>query len=148
MHNKKGADPKDRTIMRINFDTRYSFAVVDLTDDLTLTMPETNGRYQSAWIVSEDAYYPGAFTKPGEHKITKEWIGGARYAVIVMRTQANTRYIHTCYDMAVDLNWPTMARTLAPSSITLDTRIFNTESVILNSLPTGSTDSSRINPFT
>jgi hypothetical protein len=91
MHNKKGADPKDRTIMRINFDTLYSFAVVDLTDDLTLTMPETDGRYQSAWIVSEDAYYPGAFTTPGEHKITSEWIGGARYAVIVMRTQANTR---------------------------------------------------------
>ena len=91
MHNKKGADPKDRTIVRINFDTLYSFAIVDLTQDATLTMPETNGRYQSAWTISEDAYYPGAFTTPGEHKITQEWIGGARYAVIVIRTQANTR---------------------------------------------------------
>ena len=87
MHYRKGADPKDRTIMRINFDTFYSWAILDLTHDATLTMPETNGRYQSAWIVSEDGYYPGAFTTPGKHKITKEWIGGARYAVIVMRTQ-------------------------------------------------------------
>jgi hypothetical protein len=91
MHNKKGADPKDRTIVRINFDTLYSFAIVDLTQDATLTMPETNGRYQSAWIISEDAYYPGAFTTPGEHKITQEWIGGGRYAVIVIRTQVNTK---------------------------------------------------------
>jgi hypothetical protein len=91
MHYRKGADPKDLTIMRINFDTIYSWAIVDLTEPATLTMPETNGRYQSAWIVSEDGYYPGAFTTPGEHKITKEWIGGARYAVIVMRTQVNTR---------------------------------------------------------
>ena len=91
MHYRKGADPEDRTIMRINFDTIYSWAIVDLTEPATLTMPETSGRYQSAWIVSEDGYYPGAFTTPGEHKITKEWIGGARYAVIVMRTQVNTR---------------------------------------------------------
>jgi len=91
MHYRKGADPKDRTIMRINFDTIYSWAIVDLTEPATLTMAETDGRYQSAWIVSEDGYYPGAFTTPGEHKITKEWIGGARYAVIVMRTQVNTR---------------------------------------------------------
>jgi len=91
MHYRKGADPKDRTIMRINFDTIYSWAIVDLTEPATLTMPETDGRYQSAWIVSEDGYYPGAFTTPGEHNITREWIGGARYAVIVMRTQVNTR---------------------------------------------------------
>ena len=91
MHYRKGADPKDRTIMRINFDTIYSWAIVDLTEPATLTMPETKGRYQSAWIVSEDGYYPGAFTTPGEHEITKEWIGGARYAVIVMRTQVNVR---------------------------------------------------------
>jgi len=91
MHYRKGADPKDRTIMRINFDTIYSWAIVDLTEPATLTMPETNGRYQSAWFVSEDGYYPGAFTTPGEHKITKEWVGGARYAVIVMRTQVDTK---------------------------------------------------------
>ncbi len=91
MHYRKGADPKDRTIMRINFDTIYSWAIVDLTEPATLTMPETDGRYQSAWIVSEDGYYPGAFTTPGDHQITREWIGGARYAVIVMRTQVNVR---------------------------------------------------------
>jgi len=88
MHNKQAADPDDRTIMRINFDTLYSFAVVDLKEELTLVMPETNGRYQSAWIISEEHYNPGAFTTPGTHSVTADWVG-TRYAVIVMRTQVN-----------------------------------------------------------
>jgi hypothetical protein len=88
MHNKKGADPKDRTIMRINFDTLYSFAIVDLNEELTLTMPETNGRYQSAWIITEGHYNPMALEKPGVYKLTKENVG-MRYAMIGMRTQVN-----------------------------------------------------------
>jgi len=90
MHNKKAADPKDKTIMRINFDTFYSFAVLDLSNDAVLTMPETNGRYQSAWIISEEHFNPGAFNTPGQHKITKQWVG-TRYVVIVIRTQVNVR---------------------------------------------------------
>jgi hypothetical protein len=91
MHYRKGADPKERTVMRINFDTIYSWAIVDLTEPLTLTMPETNGRYQTAWVVSEDGFYPGAFTTSGEHKITKEWIDGSRYAAVIIRTQVNVK---------------------------------------------------------
>lgn len=88
-HVRKGADPKDKTIPRINFDTIYSWAVIDLTEELTLTMPETGGRYQSAWIVDEEHYNPMAFNEPGEHKLNIENVG-SRYATIVMRTQVNT----------------------------------------------------------
>jgi hypothetical protein len=90
MHNRKPADPKDRTVMRINFDTLYSFAVIDLEEALTLVMPETDGRYQSAWIISEDHYNPIAFTEPGQHRLTKDFVG-TRYAMIVMRTQVNVK---------------------------------------------------------
>ncbi len=89
MHLKTGADPKDRTIMRINFDTIYSTAVVDLTEDAVLTMPETNGRYQTAWIITDEHYNPMAFVEPGTHTLTQENVG-RRYATIVVRTQANT----------------------------------------------------------
>lgn len=89
LHSKKGADPKDRTVMRINFDTLYSFAVLDLTEDATLTMPETDGRYQSAWIITEEHYNPMAFVTPGEHALTRDNVG-SRYAMVVLRTQANT----------------------------------------------------------
>ncbi|MCJ7814809.1 MAG: DUF1254 domain-containing protein [Xanthomonadales bacterium] len=88
MHNKIGPDPKDRTIMRINFDTLYSFAVVDLAEDAVLTMPETNGRSQSAWIVTDEHYNPMAFVEPGTYTLTRENVG-RRYATIAIRTQAN-----------------------------------------------------------
>ena len=55
MHNKKAANPKDKTVVRINFDTQYSVAILDLKEEATLIMPETNGRYQSAWFITERA---------------------------------------------------------------------------------------------
>ena len=89
LHLRTGADPKDRTVMRINFDTVYSTAIVDLTEDAVLTMPETNGRYQSAWIITDEHYNPMAFVEPGTYTLTQENVG-RRHAAIAMRTQANT----------------------------------------------------------
>ena len=88
MHLREGADPKDRTIMRVNFDTLYSFAIVDLTEDAVLTMPETNGRYQSAWFITDEHYNPMAFVEPGTYTLTQEDMG-SRYVMIGMRTQVN-----------------------------------------------------------
>ena len=89
IHLRKGADPKDRAIMRINFDTIYSSTIVDLTEDAVLTMPETDGRYQSAWIITDEHYNPMAFVEPGTYTLTQENVG-RRYAMIAIRTQANT----------------------------------------------------------
>lgn len=88
VHNKIPPDPKDRAIVRINFDTLYSSAIVDLTEDAVLTMPKTNGRYQSAWIITDEHYNPMAFVEPGTYTLTRENVG-RRYAMIAIRTQAN-----------------------------------------------------------
>jgi hypothetical protein len=88
MHLRKGADPKDRAIMRINFDTIYSSVIVDLTEDAVLTMPETNGRYQSAWLITDEHYNPMAFVEPGTYTLTQENVG-SRYVMIAIRTQVN-----------------------------------------------------------
>lgn len=48
MHNRKAADLKKHTIVTLNFDTQYSSAILDSTEETTLIMPETNGRYQTA----------------------------------------------------------------------------------------------------
>lgn len=90
MHVKDPLDPKDRTVMRINFDTQYSFIVLDLTEDAILTMPETNGRYQSAWFITEEHYNPMAITEPGEYTISKEQ-AGSKYIMILLRTQVNMK---------------------------------------------------------
>jgi hypothetical protein len=88
LHLRKGADPKDRAIMRINFDTIYSTVILDLTEPATLTMPETDGRYQSAWIITDEHYNPMAFVKPGTYNLTQENVG-RRYATVAIRTQVN-----------------------------------------------------------
>ena len=88
MHNRTAADPKNRTIVRLNFDTQYSSAIVDLSEEATLTMPETDGRYQSAWFITEEHYNPMAINKPGTYKINEENMG-SKYVIIVIRTQVN-----------------------------------------------------------
>ena len=88
LHLREGVDPKDRKIMRVNFDTLYSSVVVDLTEDAVLTMPETNGRYQSAWLITDEHYNPMAFVEPGTYTLTQENVG-SRYVAIAVRTQVN-----------------------------------------------------------
>jgi hypothetical protein len=87
-HNKKAADPKERIVVRLNYDTQYSYVILDLTEDALLTMPETDGRYQSAWFITEEHYNPLAITKPGTYTIKQSDIG-SRYLCIVVRTQSN-----------------------------------------------------------
>jgi hypothetical protein len=90
LHSRTSADPNDKTVMRINFDTRYSMCLLDLNCEATLTMPETNGRYQSAWFVTEDHYNPMAINHPGTYTITKEDMG-SRYVLLMIRTQVNMK---------------------------------------------------------
>ena len=43
----------------------YSFAVLDLMAPATFVMPETVGRYQSAFVITEEHYNPFAYAEPG-----------------------------------------------------------------------------------
>lgn len=90
LHNTNAADPNDKTVVRINFDTRYSMCLLDLKEDAVLTMPETGGRYQSAWFVTEEHYNPMAITAPGTYTLTEEMMG-SRYALIIVRTLVNMK---------------------------------------------------------
>ena len=71
-----------------NRDTIYSFGVFDLTSPLTVTLPDSKGRYMSLMVVSEDHdIYPGLYA-PGAWTFTQEEIG-TRYIMIVVRTFAD-----------------------------------------------------------
>jgi len=82
-HNREMYDVNNQITIRANMDTIYSFAVFDLNSPVTIIMPNTNGKYQSLEVVSQDhsitSYYEGT------HTFTKESIG-TRYAFIFMRT--------------------------------------------------------------
>jgi hypothetical protein len=68
-----------------NRDTLYSLGVFDLTEPVTITKPETSGRYQSMLVQNEDQYLKLSTTRPGKYRITREH-AGTRYIGVNFRT--------------------------------------------------------------
>ena len=68
-----------------NRDTLYSLGVFDLTEPVTISKPETSGRYQSMLVQNEDQYLKLSTTKPGRYTITRE-NAGTRYIGVNLRT--------------------------------------------------------------
>ncbi|WP_304109048.1 DUF1254 domain-containing protein [Mycolicibacterium bacteremicum] len=83
-HNRAPARIEEQTVIRLNRDTLYSFAVVDLAEPVRLTLPDAGGRYLSAMIVSEDHYINSVLHQPGEHVLTAQECG-SRYAFVAVR---------------------------------------------------------------
>ena len=71
-------------VIRMNRDTLYSSAVLDLSKPATVIMPETGGRYQSLQVISQD-HYSFAKIEPGHYELTQENVG-TRYAYLIVRT--------------------------------------------------------------
>lgn len=83
-HRRVPTDVAHQPVIRMNRDTLYSFAVVDLAHDATLVLPDAGDRYVSAMVVSQDHYIHDIFHGPGEHRITQERTG-SRYALVAVR---------------------------------------------------------------
>ena len=71
-------------VIRMNRDTIYSSALLDLSQPVFITMPETDGRYMNLQIISQD-HYSYAVTQSGRHEINQDKVG-TRYAGLVIRT--------------------------------------------------------------
>lgn len=87
LHLKKAMDPDDRTILRPNFDTLYSFAVLDLESPAIMTLPDSD-RYQILEVVNDEHWIPLISDQPGRYELTKEAMG-SRYVFAFVRTQVN-----------------------------------------------------------
>jgi hypothetical protein len=70
MHVRTPTPLDHQPVIRMNRDTLYSGAVVDLTDEATLTLPDAAGRYISAMVVNENHYVNAVLHEPGEHRLT------------------------------------------------------------------------------
>lgn len=87
-HNRTPARIEEQTVIRLNRDTLYSFAVVDLADTARLTLPDAGGRYLSAMVVNEDHYINRVIHEPGEHVLTRDEFG-SRYVFLAVRILVN-----------------------------------------------------------
>jgi hypothetical protein len=76
---------KKQSVIRMNRDTLYSFAIVDISKGAKLTMPETNGRYNTAMIVNENEYINKVFYEPGTHELTTDEFD-TNYVLVAFRT--------------------------------------------------------------
>jgi hypothetical protein len=81
--------PLDKqNVIRMNRDTIYSAAIVDISKGATLTIPETGGRYMSVMVVNEDEYVDKVFHEPGKHRLTLSEFG-TPYVQLTVRTLVN-----------------------------------------------------------
>jgi hypothetical protein len=87
-HNRMPAAIDEQTVIRLNRDTLYSFAVVDLAQPARLTLPDASGRYLSAMVVNEDHYVNSVLHDPGEHVLTSDE-QGSRYVFVAVRILVN-----------------------------------------------------------
>src|SRR5689334_3704023 len=69
-HNREPTPIDRQTVIRMNRDTLYSFAIVDISSGATVTVPDSGDRYQSMMVVNQDHYINRIFHKPGEYELT------------------------------------------------------------------------------
>lgn len=85
-HHREPAQIDKQTVIRMNRDTLYSSAVIDLdAGPVTITMPDAGKRFMSMQVISEDHYAPNVFYGPGSHTLSRDKVG-TRYALVAFRT--------------------------------------------------------------
>ena len=71
-HNRRPTPIDAQPVIRMNRDTLYSMAVVDISRGATVTLPEAGDRYLSVMVVNEDHYINRILHDPGEHALALE----------------------------------------------------------------------------
>jgi len=84
LHVREVTPVENQTVIRSNRDTLYSAVMLDLAEPVTLTVPETGGRYISFQVINQD-HYIFVIKEPGEHVLTQDKVG-SRFAQILVRT--------------------------------------------------------------
>ena len=75
----------NQTVVRMNKDTLYSGAVVDISKGATITIPEIPaGRYASILLIDNDHFCPGVIYEPGTHKLPTDM----KYLFLAIRIQS------------------------------------------------------------
>lgn len=84
LHNTEPAAIDKQTVIRLNRDTLYSFAVVDVANGAALSLPDAGDRYMSAMVVNDDHYVEAIFHDAGEYQLRADELG-SRYVFVAVR---------------------------------------------------------------
>jgi len=90
LHHREPSPVDEQTVIRLNRDTLYSFAVVDIADGATVSVPDAGDRYLSVMVLNEDHYINKVIHEPGTHELTVQDLDTA-YVVVAARTLVDPR---------------------------------------------------------
>jgi hypothetical protein len=71
-HQRELVSVDNRSSKRLNRDTLYSIAVVDISKGAVLNMPDAHDRYMSVQVVNEDGYTNAVFHEGGQYELSVE----------------------------------------------------------------------------
>lgn len=87
-HSRRPTPLGRQSVIRMNRDTLYSLAVVDISEGATLTLPDSGKRYMSVMVINEDEYVNRIFHGGGTYELTMEELD-TFYVVLAARTLVN-----------------------------------------------------------
>ncbi len=86
-HNRVPTPLDQQNVVRMNRDTLYSFAVIDMTNPVTLVKPESD-RFQSFLLINQDHSMLPVIHEDGTFTIPPDFVK-TRYLAVVVRTFAD-----------------------------------------------------------
>jgi hypothetical protein len=87
-HRRKPLQVDEQDVIRLNRDTLYSRALLDLSAPATITLPDAGDRFMSMLVINEDHFVKLVAYDAGEYRLTQEMLG-TRYAQVIIRTFVN-----------------------------------------------------------
>jgi len=90
-HAREAVAIEKQDVIRMNRDTLYSSAVVDLdASAATVILPEAGKRYMAMQVINEDQYTRPVYYGAGSYTLTHQMIG-TRYAGVAVRVLVDPR---------------------------------------------------------
>jgi hypothetical protein len=95
-----------QTVIRMNRDTLYSGAIVDISKGATVTLPDTGDRYMSVMVVNEDHYINRIFHDAGTYDLTVDefdtsWVAVVARIFVDPNDPADLSIVHDLQDQLV-----------------------------------------------
>lgn len=69
-HYREPTPVESQPVIRMNRDTLYSAAIVDISKGARVTLPDTGGRYMTVMVVNEEHYDNLVLSGPGDHELS------------------------------------------------------------------------------
>jgi len=103
LHHRAPTQVEHQPVIRMNRDTLYSEAVVDISGGATLTIPDGGRRYLSLMVVDQDHYINRVFHDSGRYVLTTDefdspWVAVAARVLVDPADEADVAAVNALQD--------------------------------------------------